>query len=276
MTKFNLQTALKKVQAIPSNEILGVAILAPSGGGKSSLAGSFGVKTLYLYTKGETHGPSNAASIAEKTGGEIVPYRIDDVESADMAFDNLLDLLDDIEGLKEAGIKAVVIDSATELEKIIKATDRWRGLCMTPKGGHNNFAETGATMKMLDPILHRLRSLQAVEGIHFAMTITLDVKEISDNGEIQESRPRLDTYGVAESLIQQFGDIVAVGRMTNGDDVAHRIQFLAGMSRVSKDQTGMVRKSTNFAPRLVGKVLEDLPKSMKADLRELIKFKKGE
>ncbi len=107
------------------------------------------------------------------------------------------------------------------------------------------------------------------------MTCILDIRSLGDSGEIQESSPKLSGYGVAENLIQQFPDIVAIGRMSKGDKVTHRLQFLAGVTRVSKDANGVVKKTMNFNPRITGKSVDELPATLPADLAGLVKFKAG-
>jgi hypothetical protein len=270
----------KKAQKEAANDIkntnLGLMVLGQSGAGKSTLAGTFGVKTLYLYTTGESHGAKAAATIGSDN---ISPVSIN-VEngtllSADKAYERLLSILSSVEEIKAEGFKSVVVDGATELEILIRETSRWKLMCQTDKGTHNSWAEGKATLAMFRPVVDGLKSLQRTLGIHFMMTCALDVISVDDNGEIQESKPRLQTYSVAEGVIQQFEDIVVVGRMSNGDKVGHRLQFLAGVSRESKDAAGNVRKSINFNPRLSGVTLDKLPNTVKADVQELIKLKKG-
>ncbi len=273
---FNFKQAQQQAAQDMNNNALGVMVLGQSGSGKSTLGGTFGVKTLYLYTTGESHGAKAAAAIGSDS---IVPVSINsigrEVLSADKAYDRLLSILSDFDGIKSEGFKAIVLDGATELEILIRETSRWKTLCQTDKGTHNSWGEGKATLALFRPIIDGLKNLQRELNVHFMMTCALDVISISDDGEINESKPRLQTYSVAEGVIQQFSDIVAVGRMTKGDKVAHRVQFLAGVSRESKDAKGNVRKSINFNPRLSGVTLDKLPNNVAADLKELIKLKGG-
>jgi hypothetical protein len=273
---FNFKKAQQEAAAEIKSVNLGLMVLGQSGAGKSTLAGTFGVKTLYLYTTGESHGAKAAATL----GGDNVSAISINVEngailSADKAYDRLLSILDSVAEIKAEGFGALVIDGATELEILIRETSRWKLLCQTDKGTHNSWAEGKATLAMFRPIVDKLKNLQRQLNIHFMMTCALDVVKVSDNGEIEESKPRLQTYSVAEGIIQQFEDIVVIGRMSNGEKVGHRLQFLAGVSRESKDTKGNVRKSMNFNPRLSGVVLDKLPETVKADIQELIKLKKG-
>lgn len=273
---FNFAKAQQEAANDVNNTSLGLMVLGQSGAGKSALAGTFAGKTLFLYTTGENHGLKSAKMF----GGDNVSPVCINVEngtllSADKAYERLLAALSDVEGIKAQGFEAVALDGVTELEILIRETTRWKLMCQTDKGTHNTWAEGKATLAMMRPIVDGLKSLQRQLGIHFMVTCILDVISIDANGEISESKPRLQTYSVAEGIIQQFEDIVVVGRMSKGDKVSHRIQFLAGVSRESKDTQGNVRKSINFNPRLSGVALDKLPVSAKADVQELIKLKKG-
>jgi len=271
---FNFAAATKESVQDLTNNKLGVLILGQSGGGKSSIAGTFGCKTLYLYTTGESHGAKSAAALGNKN---IVPICLDYTDGASLSanetYQRLADILTDVAGIKAQGFGAVVVDGATELEAIIRETNKWKALCTTKDGKHNSFAEGTQVLVMMRPVINGLKDLQRALNIHFAMTCILDVSTLSETGEIMESRPRLSTYGVAEGLIAQFDDRIAVGRMSKGDNVAHRIQFLAGVSRQSKDLVGNIKKTINFSPRIAGKILEDLPDTMPADLAELAAIK---
>jgi hypothetical protein len=103
------------------------------------------------------------------------------------------------------------------------------------------------------------------------MTCILDVRALGEDGEVVEASPRLSTYSVAESLIQQFGDVVVVGRMEKDEKIAYRFQFGATVSKTSKDVRGVVKKLINFNPRISG--VETLPANMKASLADVIKLK---
>lgn len=275
MGSFNWREAHKEAAADLNNRNLGLIVLGQSGSGKSSLAGTFGKKTLYLYTTGESHGAAAAAAM----GGDILPvcinYSGSNLLEPDAAYDRLISILSDVDGIKKEGFGAIAVDGATEIEALIRSTTRWRTMCLTAQGKHNNFAEGAATLAMFRPIVDQLKTLQRSIGIDFVVTCALDVTATSDDGEIFESKPRLLTYAVAEGLIQQFADIVVVGRMSKNDQIQHRLQFLAGVSRESKDAQGVVRKSINFNPRISGIKLDDLPKTLPADLSKLVALKRN-
>lgn len=272
---FNFQKAIEDAKKDLNNKSLQALVLGPSGAGKSTLLGTFGVKTLYLYTSGENHGV-----VATTTYGKdnVVAVCIDregqERLAPEAAYARLLDILSNGDALVKMGVKAIAIDGATEIEEIIKNTKAWKEFCTTDKGKHNGFAEKDATLRGFRPIIERLKQLNLDHGIMYAMTCILDVKEMGETGEILESTPRLSGYGVAEGLVQQFPDYFVVGRMSKGDKVAHRVQFLAGVSKESKDQSGRVKKTLNFYPRLTG--VSELPNTFEANLGKLAEFKRGE
>jgi hypothetical protein len=274
---FNFAAAEK--QALKDTECrkLGLILLGQSGGGKSFAAGTFGVKTLYLYGSGESHGPTAAR---HSGGGNVVPvlwdYDDEGVKLApDAAYKRLLDCLRDIESITAAGFKAVMVDGATELEALIRQTKRWEQLCLTDKGKHNNFAEGTAAGTMFRAVLDALRELQRAADVHYAMTCILDVRQLGADGAILESAPRLTGYQLADSIVPQFPDIVVVGRMLKNEVPGHYFQFLAGVTKSSKDAAGEIKKTVNFHPRIAGKALTDLPAAVPADLGKLAAFKAG-
>ena len=267
------QSALKDMDC----KKLGLMLLGQSGGGKSFAAGTFGVKTLYLYGSGESHGPAAARHAG---GPNVIPVIWDHDDdgtrvNADKAYKRLLDCLRDVEGIRQAGFQAVMVDGATELEALIRQTKQWEQLCLTDKGKHNNFAEGPAAATMFRAVLDALRDLQRALDIHYAMTCILDVRQLGSDGVILESAPRLTGYQLADSIIPQFPDIVVVGRMLKNDVPGHYFQFLAGVTKTSKDAAGEVKKTVNFHPRITGKALADLPLAVPADLGKLAAFKAG-
>jgi hypothetical protein len=269
----------KAAAAIKTSPVLQLITLAPSGGGKSFLAGTSGLKTLYIHGVGENHGYESARITGEDL---IVPFRwdIDDagkeIKSPDAQYKRLIDVLAATDQLIEAGFKFIVVDSATEVESLIKGTTRFTTLC-THNGKYNNFKETEACLSMFRPILNSLKSLSTSE-IGYNLTLILDVKQMDELGMITESSPKLYGYGVAEGVIQQFPDIIVVSPIMNPEteEIAHRIYFNAGVSRVQKDEKQRVKKTINFSPRITGVPLQELPEgSMAANLEAVLDLKKG-
>lgn len=271
---FNFEAAIKEAEKSSTENLVSAIVLGPSGAGKSSIMGTFGVKTLYLYTSGESHGPLAARTLG---GNNIIGVCIDQDNGAtlgpDAAYARLLNILGDLDGIKKLGVKAVTLDGASEIEAIIRATEKWKQLCLSANGKHNGFAEPAATISLLRPVLNLLRDLQTRLGVHFAMSCILDVKDVGPDGAILEAVPRLVGYSVAEMLIQQFADVLVVGRMTKNDVAKHKIQFMSDVNKVSKDQVGNVKKAINFAPRVAGVLVNQLPPIMDADLSQVIKLK---
>ena len=281
---FNFKKAIEFASKKSENDLLGAIILAPSGGGKSFLTGTLGVKTLYLHTLGEDHGPQGAKAMG---GDLVVPLCINYSDEGklltledgrtpdnDAIYANLLSILSSGAALAKAGFKAIALDGAPEVEAVIRGTALFREKCRSNKGTHNTFQEGPAVNEMLRPILNLLKDVQREHGMHYLVTCTLDVQAMDESGNILGSSPQMSTYSVAETLVRQFGDILAVGRMTKGESIKHKIQFMCKVSRSSKTAVGTVKKSINFNPRLGGFKVEDLPAIMDADLAKVVELKK--
>jgi hypothetical protein len=267
---FNFEAAIAQADKDAKSTALEAIILAPSGGGKSSLAGTFGVKTLYCYGSGENHG----IKAAKKQGGDLVVGVCYDMHaSPDEALGNLQSILNDSDKLVKMGIKAIVIDGATELEDLVRGSMAWKKACLTAKGTHNTYEEQKATLSCIRPLITALKELQRKHGMHFALTCTLDVKDLGAFGEITDASPRLKGFAVAESLVQQFSDVIVVGRMVKGTDIKHKIQFMTELTKTSKEENGTVKRTINFSPRISGFNLSELPPILDADLSKLVEMK---
>lgn len=255
-----------------SNALMAI-ILGQQGGGKSSIMGTLEIPTLYLHTTGESHG---VKSIRTKNS-KIVPVAIDQDNgkqlTPDQAYEKLLDILNSVEGIIGSKFKAVCLDGASELEFIIRNTGKWKSLCLSTTGKHNTYAESSATITLFRPVINALKNLQTNHDINIAMSCILDVKALGEYGEIEESTPKLLGYAVAESLIQQFDDVLVVGKMKNGDEKRHMIQMLNDVTKTSKDLQGHVKKTINYSPRIAGLLLQDTPAYIEADLKEVLKLK---
>lgn len=271
---FDFEKAIKEAATAANSPLVGAIILGSSGAGKSSLMGTSGLKTLYLYTSGEDHGVKAAKAI---DGADIVPVCLDYADGIKLGNDDtyarLLAILGSSEALAGQKIGMVAVDGASELEAVIRGTKAWAQACLSASGKHNAFGEPSATVSMFRPILSGLKDLQRKIGCHFAVTCILDVKAMGPNGEIEEASPRLLGYSVAESLVQQFGDVLVVGKMAKEGVVRYKLQTLTDIVKVSKDDKGTLKRSFNFAPRLSG--LQNLPAYMNADLKDVIKLKVG-
>lgn len=265
MGKIDYKLEIEKAKKLCSSEKLNAICLAPSGAGKSALAGTFGVPTLYLYGSSESHGPVTARAFSNC---EVTPICIDKGRSPSQAFYFLKDILSDKEFLK--GFEAIVLDSANCLELIIRDTDNFKLGCTSEKGKHNSFSEGPVALAMFNEVLSLLRDSEK----HTVITCILDVMEMdSETKEILASTPKLSTYRLAEGVVLQHGDIFTVGPLVNGEKEDFRIQFTARMSKSSKDTSGKVKMHINFTPRLAG-VTKKLPSSLPAKLSDLIEYKR--
>lgn len=267
---FNFAKAKENAQKDLNNKTVGAIVLGAPGAGKSTFCGTAGETTLYLYGGAESHGPSAASSGGHGNITSIQIDRDDDgkILPADGAYSRLLAVLSDASGINELGVKVIVLDSLTEIESIIRGTTKWKRDCESASGKHNSFAEPTATINMFRPILSALRDLALDHGIHYAATCPLMVQALGDDGQIAEAAPKLSGYSVAESLIMQFPDVLVVGRMVRNDKQVFALQFNAGVSKVSKDATGNVKKIASFNPRITG--IRDLPEVLPANLAQLI------
>lgn len=271
---FDFDAALKDGQQDLEAQYLSAIVLGMSGSGKSRLLGTLGVKTLYLYYGGEDHGPKSAR-VAD--GSNIAPicldvYDADGKLDPDATFARTIETLNNTAKIKQHGFGAVVLDGATELEAVIRACKSWRKACLSTKGEHNAFSEPGATTAMLRAVIGPLKQLQRSCKAHIAITGILDVKGLGENGEITEASPRLQGFSVAETLIQQFADVLVVGRMERDGDVKYKLQFMTDLVKVSKDaKTNAIKKTFNFNPRITGAT--DVPPYLDADLKKVIELK---
>lgn len=250
-------------------------VLGASGAGKSHVFGTAPGRILYLYLDSERHG----IGAAKKSGGDVIAVCLDrDKEGKplkpDAAFKRGLESLSPAV-LKKAGITSVVVDGLIELEKLVRLTPKWEGACSTKQGGHNKYAEPAETVKILDEYMRALRTAQDEAGVHVVMSGILDVQEAEENGAVSLAKPRATGYSVAESMIQQFPDILVIGKISKADGTSGRaFQTGAEMKRTSVDDKNKIKRFINFDCRLQG-VDGALPAYIKADLKEVIKLKGG-
>lgn len=274
---FNFDKAIQDAKQDTENNKLFLILLGSSGNGKSYVQGTFGVRTLYLYTQGESHGPKSAAV---QGGKDIMPVCLDRDGDKDLAADEALKrlntILDDVAGIKKAGFGALTIDGATEIEALIRSSTKYKVATTTESGKHNGFAEGPATLSQFRDIVAKLKKLQRDADIHVCMTCVLSVKEYGDEGIILDSTPVLSGFNVASGLIQQFPDVMMIGKMQRKDKIAYRFQLLASGSKVSKDLAGAIKKTFNFSPRLTGVDILSLGATLDADFKGLIALKNGE
>lgn len=275
--KFDFKKAKEQARKAMKSPLLEAIILGPSGSGKSSVLGTFGVKTLYLYGSRESHGPKAAsvqgAKLIEPVAfdhglwpGEDTPRQW----TGDESWQFLTAVLSDLVYLKAEGYKAIAIDGFKVMEDIVKETTAWAEKCKSAKGVHNSFKESEASQELMGQIVSLLKTAQRELGVHIGVTAILDVKESDQYGGYVEAAPRLGGFGLAESLVQFFSDVLVVGKMTRAGETRYKFQFMTDLAKVSKDEAGNQKRSLNFNPRLTGTTP---PPYMAADLAEVIRFK---
>ncbi len=266
----NIKDAIKHAEREMKNPLIQAIVLGSSGAGKSRLLGSFGVKTLYLYGTGEDHGPKSA-----RAGGadNVIPVCYDYGQpagekaeryfTADETIKLISEMLRDHALLKDLGVKAIAIDGFANLEHIVKKSNRWADKCKTSQGKHNTFKETEASLEVLTEIVDGLKMAQRALGVHIAVTCMIDVKGLASDGSITEAAPRLSGYMLAEPLLQQFGDVIVVGKMSRNGQTKYKLQFMTDLAKASKDEVGDLKRAMNFNPRLSG--VKTLPSYLDAD-----------
>lgn len=268
---FDFNKASLEAKKDLANNSLFLILLGASGNGKSFIQGTFGVKTLYLYTTGESHGPRSASTTA---GSNLVPVCIDRDGDAELSPDDsiarLLSILDDVEGIKKAGFGAISIDGASEIEALIRASAKFKANVKT------SFDEGPATLAIFRQVINRLKVLQRTLGLHVCLTCILNIKELSETGVIMDATPQLNGYQVATGLVQQFDDVLMIGRMQKAEKIAYKIQLLATASKTTADfKTKEIKKTFNFSPRITGIDIVAQGSTLDADLSKVIELKKG-
>ncbi len=275
---FDFKKARADAKKAVNQDKLFLIVLGHSGAGKSTALGTLGVKTLLLYGTRESHGPVAAQ---REGSANVEPMCIDygtwpgETTQRDFTADESLQfisaILSDTDYLKAEGFKAVCVDGLPVMEAIVKESSLWQEKCKTAAGKHNTFKESEASQELLGQLIDGLKHCQQEIDCHVVVTGVIDVKEKDSYGAIVEAIPRLGGYGLCETLIQHFPDVVCCGKMVKGADVKYKFQFMADLTRTAKDEHGTVKKAMNFSPRLTGC---ETPEIMDADLSQLAKLKK--
>lgn len=259
---------LKESMAIKTDGLF-LVVLGPSGAGKSHFIGTYPGKTLMLYGAGESHGPGSAV----KNNKDLLAVAWDRNNEGEVPPDKMLkrikELLDP-ELLKKAGVKCVALDSLTNLVLDLKKTEVFRQRCMSARGQHNSFKETEALIELASGILRQLHTLVDYHEIDVITTLDLQIQAVADDGLILESKPSLPTFGVAKALVQQFSDILMLGRI--GEDRKPKFQNCAKAASSSVDRETMTMvKYLEFNPRLRGVV--ELPEFIEPTVSAILELK---
>lgn len=275
--KFDYKKAKEQAAAAMKNPLLEAIILGPQGAGKSYALGTFGCKTLHLYGTRESHGPQ-AASV--KGSKNLIPLCIDfgtwpgeekeRVFTADESMQMIESVLRDYEWLKSEKFGAVVFDGMAVLEQIVKETTEWKEKCKTSQGKHNTFKESEASIELIGRVIGFMKGCRRELGVHIVTTGIIDVKDTDQFGAVTEASPRLQGFGLAEMVNQNFGDVIVVGKLSKGGESKWKFQFMADISRTAKDEHGNQKRSMNLNPRLSGC---EVPATIDADFATLAKYK---
>lgn len=273
----NLKARIEAAKQDMEREELALIILGPASGGKSTAMGTMGVKTLFCYFSGETHGV--AAANKAQNNPDLIPVCVDIDENGnkiapDKAYEDFVALLEDVNQLRELGIQAVAIDGATELEHLITSTDKWNVAVQSKYKGNESFAGP-ITVGMFRPILDALRKLQRELKIHYVISCLLNVKEVGDNGILADASPQLAGFNVANGLLQQIPDRLIIAHTDTKDGVEPRFQVGAKVGKSTKDfKTQEISKIASFRPQIQGVNLATAPAILKPDLSKIIQYKR--
>lgn len=246
-------------------------ILGASGAGKSYTCGTLPGKTLFLNVSLESHGVTTARTCARKmkNNAKITGVSIDVENNADAAFNDLIDKLKFISQREDMGISTLVIDSLNMIETaIIRRSKRFFKECLSSKGEHNSFQETPVVSNMFFEIMSLLEKINR-RGVHVLVTCGAEVTELNSDGSIASAKVDLPTYGVAQTVAKIFPTVLLVGRIGG----KHFFQFKADIKRESKNTTiNRILKTLNFAPRVQGLNVDELPEVASPDLSEVLEF----
>jgi hypothetical protein len=277
---------LKEMHKANKNKVepLFALIIGQSGAGKSYFSGTSGLPTLFLYLRTEQHGPQAAAS----TNNNILPVCLDKFESSDSGITGLSNMkIGDVLSpdqtllklkhwsalnLKDEGIGAIVIDSLSDLESVIKDSTAFKQACLSATGKHNSYSEGPELIKKIREIVLSLNH-HTDDGVHCFLTMAGTVTATDENGAAHTIQPKTTCFGSAELLPRLFPDILLVSRLTYEGETKFACIFNGNFERKGKDQAGRVLKTLNFSPRLTGLSIEDLPDLVKADLKAVLALK---
>ncbi len=244
-----------------------LCVMGPSGAGKSHFIGTYPGKTLLVYGQGESHGPASAI----KNNKDIIPISWSQTKDGSLKPDQYIKRLKDIlnpEAIVKAGFKCIAIDSLTNLCLDLKDTPVFKQKCQAKDGKHNAFKETEALIELGSKILNLLQEISEVHGIDVIVTTDLQINSVSETGIITESKPGLPTFGVGRALVQQFPEILVLGRV-EGKPI---FQNFAKVSSKSVDrETSTVVKYLEYNPRLRG--VDELPETLEPTVKAIFDLK---
>ena len=245
-----------------------LCVMGPSGAGKSHFIGTYPGKTLLIYGQGESHGPASAV----KSNKDIIPISWSQTKDGSIQPEHYIKRLKDIlnpEAIVKAGFKCIAIDSFTNFCLDLKETPVFKQRCRAKDGSHNAFKETEALIELCSKVLNLLQEISDVHNIDVIVSMDLQINNVGENGVITESKPGLPTFGVGKALVQQFPDILVLGRI-EGKPVFQN--FAKVISKSVDRKTNTVIKYLEFNPRLRG--VNELPETIDPTVNAILELKK--
>ena len=245
-----------------------LCVLGPSGAGKSHFIGTYPGRVLFLHGAGEAHGAASAVksnsdvisvSWSQSPEGPVesrlIPKRVREILEPEV--------------IKAAGIKCVAIDSLTNLALDFKETEAFKQRCAGKGGVHNSFKESEALIEMLSRVINQLQVLSDQHDIDVIVTMDLQINQVAADGTILESKPGLPTFGVGKAIVQQFADILVLGRIESQPMFQNKAHVAS--KSVNRD-TQEVVKYIEYNPRLRG--VKELPELIQPTVAAIMELKK--
>jgi len=246
--------AFKMRPAKPVRKALLGLLFGKTREGKSTCLGTIGKPTLWLHTLHEAHGFDTAIAMAKHKFGDkacIMPVNIEMCEDIDVEFGLFkesakLKIGDDLDAnqIREKykfylnpdnipkEVKAVVLDSITDLCRTLKDTRQFEKLCtVTGKDGqkYSHYKEREAYETMLQQEIIKPLAILRDRGIDCFCTIS--AKPTYDaEGTLISLTPDLPMFGVVETVAKSFPDVFPVARMVveSAEHVVFNMQMTVG------------------------------------------------
>lgn len=255
-----------------------LVMVGPSGSGKSTAIGTLGIRTLFITRGIETHGADNAASV----NPNIHVLKLDRAKDgtklhADEEVKRLNAVLESPKLAEQ--FKAVAIDGFTEFCKMYTSTTEMAELLALPKA-IKALAEADYVEKQITILIGKLVDVNE-KGLSVLATCAGSITSDPNDQDSYEVKPDLPGHKTGQLVARAFPEIVAIGKHTSYDESSgevksdHKFLFHANMVKRSTDKKGVVTKQSSFSPRLRGVYGGDLPASIPANLKDLIKLRKG-
>ncbi len=251
--------------------------IGPSGAGKSRLIGTLGLPTLFITRGIETHGMNSAATV----NPDIFGFKLDRAkDGSTLSPDDEVKRLYAALASPKIGIDypVVAIDGWTEMCRMFATTSDCKKVLASSKMPFMDEAREvlAACMKLIE-VLKGLNE----KGVHIITTCAGKITTDPQDADLYEIKPDLPGHGLGDAISRCFPDIIGLGKTTIMDEetgaveAVHKIVFHALVVKRSKNKSGTVTKQSSFSPRLLGIDGPQLPPSMVADLKELLKVRAG-